>query len=80
MLLISTYPMWYNVRLNPSLHPTYPIGTKGFDPLIFKNYTCYVPRYVYPVLEQPIVPPTHTPHSIGNQFPTMVQPIINMDR
>jgi len=80
MLLISTYPMWYNVHLDPSLHPAYPIGTKGFDPLIFKNYTSYVPRYVYPVLEQPIVPPTHTPHSIGNQFPTMVQLMINMDR
>ncbi len=47
--------MWYNVHLDPSLHPAYPIGTKGFDPLIFKNYTSYVPRYVYPVLEQPIV-------------------------
>jgi hypothetical protein len=34
MLPTSTYPMWYNVippfvPLDPSLYPTYPIGTKG---------------------------------------------------
>jgi hypothetical protein len=48
----------------------YPTRTKGLDPMMFRNYTSYVPRYVYHVLEQ-LVPPTYTPHSIGNQFPTM---------
>jgi hypothetical protein len=63
MLLISTYPMWYNViplfvPLDPSLYLAYPIGTKGLDFLIFRNYTSYVHGNVYPVLEQPIIPPT----------------------
>ncbi len=75
MLPILTYPMRYNVippfvPLDPSLYPTYPIGTKGFDSSIFKNYTCYVPGNVYPVPIQPVVPPTYIPYSIGNQFPT----------
>jgi hypothetical protein len=67
-LPISTYPMWYNVippfvPLDHSLYLAYPIGTKGLDSLIFKNYTSYVPRNVYPVLEQP---PTYTPYSVEN--------------
>jgi hypothetical protein len=71
MLPISTYLMWYNVippfvPLDLSLYATYPIRIKGFNPLIFRNYISYVLGYVYPILEQPIVPPTFTPYSIGN--------------
>jgi hypothetical protein len=66
MLPTSTYLMWYNVihpfvPLDPSLYSTYRTRAKGFDSLIFKNYTCYVPRNVYPVLEQPTVLPTYIP-------------------
>jgi hypothetical protein len=51
VLLTLTYPMWYSVippfvYLDPSLYPTYPIGTKGFNLTTFKNYTSYVPRCV----------------------------------
>jgi hypothetical protein len=35
---------------------------------------------VYLVIEQLVVPPTYIPYSIGNQFPPMVQPMINKDR
>ncbi len=85
MLPISTYPMWYNVippfvPLDPSLYPTYSTRTKGIDSLIFKNYTLYVPRNVYPIPEQHVVPPTYIPHSIGNQFPKVVQPMTNKDK
>jgi hypothetical protein len=71
MLPTSTYPMWYNVippfvPLDPSLYTTYPIGTKGLDSSIFRNYIGYVPRNVYPVLEQHVVPPTYTPYFVGN--------------
>ncbi len=67
----ASTPMWYNVippfvPLDPSLYPTYPIGAKGLDLLILKNYACCVPRYVYRVPKQPIVPPTFTPHIVGN--------------
>jgi hypothetical protein len=56
MLHTSTYPKWYNVipsfePLGPGLYLIYQTGTKGLDPLIFRNYTSYVPRYVYPILE-----------------------------
>jgi hypothetical protein len=56
MLPISTYPMWYNVippfvPLNPSLYPGYQTRAKGFDPLIFRNYTCYVLGNAYLVLK-----------------------------
>ncbi len=54
------------VPLHPNLYPTYPTGTKGLDSSIFRNYTSYVPRNVYPVLEQLVIPPTYTPYSIGN--------------
>jgi hypothetical protein len=85
MLLTSTYPMWYNdippfAPLDPNLYPTYPSRIKGFDSSIFKNYTCYVPENVYLVLEQLVVPHTYIPNSIGNQFPTVVQPMISKDR
>ncbi len=71
VLRTSTYPMWYNViplyvLLDPILYPTYPIETKEFDLLIFKNYTCYVHGYVHLTLKQPINPPIHTPHIVGN--------------
>jgi hypothetical protein len=71
VLPISTYLMWYDdippfVPLNPSLYPTYLTGTKGFDPSIFRNYTCYVYGYVYLVPKQLVVPLTFTPHTIGN--------------
>jgi hypothetical protein len=74
----STYPLWYNVippfvPLNPMLFSAYPIRTKRLDPLIFKIYTSYVVGYEYLVHEQPILQPTCTPHSIGNQNLTMVQ-------
>ncbi len=77
--------MWYNIippfmPLDLSLYPTYPIGTKGLDSSIFKNYTCYVHGNLYPILEQLIVPPTYIPYSIGNQFPTMVQIVTNKDK
>jgi L-rhamnose mutarotase len=49
--------MWYNVippyiLLDFSLYPTYVNGTKGFDLLIFKNYTIYVHKkksYLFPL-------------------------------
>jgi hypothetical protein len=48
----STYPMSYNVipldiLLNPSMYLTYHITTKGFDCLIYRNCTSYLPRYMY---------------------------------
>jgi hypothetical protein len=54
MLPTSTYPMWYNVipffvPLNSNLYLAYPTKTKGLDSSIFRNYTGYVPRNVYPV-------------------------------
>jgi len=74
--------MWYNVippfvLLDLSLYPT---RTKGLDFMMFRNYMGYVPRYEYLVLEKPIVPPTHTPHFVGNKFLKMVHLIINRDR
>jgi hypothetical protein len=66
--------------LYPSLCPTYPTRTKGLDSSIFKNYTSYVPRNVYPVPKQLVVPPTYTPYFVENQFSTVVQPIANKDR
>jgi len=48
--------------------------------LIFRNYIVYVPENVYLVLEQPIVPPTYIPNSIGNQFFIVVQPMTNKDK
>jgi hypothetical protein len=62
------------VPLDLSLYPTNLIGTKGFDFSIFKNHKGYVLGNVYPIPEQPVVPPTYIPNSIGNQFPTMVKP------
>jgi hypothetical protein len=71
MLPTSTYPIWYNVippfvPLNLNLYLAYPTRTKGLDSSIFRNYISYVPRNVYLVPKQPIVPPTYTPYSIGN--------------
>jgi hypothetical protein len=85
MLPTSTYPMWYNVippfvPLDPNLYPTYPTGTKGIDSLIFKNYTSYVLGNVYPIPKQHVIPPTYIPNSVGNQFPTVVQPVISKDK
>jgi len=85
MLPTSTYPMWYNVipffvPLDPSLYPAYPTRTKGLDFSIFRTCIGYVFGNVYPILGQPIVPPTYTPCSVGNQFLTMVQPIASKDR
>jgi hypothetical protein len=85
VLPIFTYPTWYNVippfvPLNPSLYPTNLIRKKGFDLMIFRNYIGYVPRYVYPVSEQPIAPPTYTPHFVGNQLPIMVQLVTSRDK
>jgi hypothetical protein len=85
MLPTSTYPMWYNVippfvPLDPSLYQANLARTKGFDFSIFRNYIGYVLGNVYLVPEQPIVPPTYIPYSIGNQFPTMVQLVTSKDR
>jgi hypothetical protein len=71
MLPTSTYLMWYNViplfvPLDLSLYPTYPIGTKGLDSSILKNYIGYIHGNVCPILEQPIVPPTYIPYFVGN--------------
>ncbi len=41
--------------------------------MIFRNYTSYVPKNVYPVPEQPIIPLTYIPNYIGNQFPIVDQ-------
>jgi len=60
------------VPLDPSLCPIYPTRTKGLHPLILRNYTSHIPRYVYLVPKQPIVPPPFTPHTVANQFPTVV--------
>ncbi len=56
MLPTSTYPMWYNVippfmPLNLSLYLVYLTGTKGLDPLNFRNCIGYVFGYVYPIPE-----------------------------
>jgi hypothetical protein len=53
---ITLYPLF--VPLNPNLYLVDPIETKGLDPLIFRNYIGYVPWYVYPIIEQPIISPT----------------------
>jgi hypothetical protein len=78
VLPTSIYPMWYNVipffmPLDPSLYLAYPTGTKGLDSSIFTNYTCHVPRNVYLVHVQLVVPPKYTPYSVGNYFPIVVQ-------
>jgi hypothetical protein len=57
--------MWYNVippfvPFDPNLYPTYPTRTKGLDSLIFRNYIGYVPKNVYLVPEQHVVPPIYT--------------------
>ncbi len=76
--------MWYNViphfvPLNLNLYPTSQTKAKGLDSSIFRNYTRYVPRNVYPVIEQPIVPLTYIPNFVGNQFHTMVQLVTGKD-
>ncbi len=67
------------MSLDPSLYLAYPIGTKGLDSLIFRNYISYVPKNVYPILEQHVLPPTYTPYFVANQFPIMVQLIASRD-
>jgi hypothetical protein len=47
---------------------------------MFMNYTSYVPGYLYPILEQLVVPPTYTPHFIGNLFLIVVQPVTSKDK
>ncbi len=66
--------------LDLSLYPTYPTRTKGLVSSVFRNYIGYVFRNVYLILEQPIIPSTYIPNSIGNQFPIMVQPMISKDK
>ncbi len=56
----STYPIWYNVilpyiPLDPNLYPAYTTKEKKIDLLIPRNYTSYVPRYVFS--EQLVIPP-----------------------
>jgi hypothetical protein len=50
------------------MYQTYYTRTKGFDPLIFKTITSYVPRYVHFILEQPIRPLIQTPYIVGIQI------------
>jgi hypothetical protein len=76
--------MWYNVipffvPLDPNFYPTYPTRTKGLDSLIFRNYKCYVPRNVYLISKQYVVPPIYRSHYVGNQFLIMVQPVTSKD-
>ncbi len=66
--------------LDFSLNLAYPTRTKRFYFSIFKNYLGYVPGNVYPILEQPILPPTYTPYFVGNQLPIMVQLVISRDQ
>jgi hypothetical protein len=64
--IINVIPPY--ILLNPNLYPTYTIETKGFDPLISKNYTSYVLGYIL-TLEQPsVIPLIQTPQTVGNQF------------
>jgi hypothetical protein len=61
-----TYAMWYNVippfvRLDPNLYPTYSTRTNELDLTMFRNYACYVPRYVYLIPKQPLYD-QHTHH------------------
>jgi len=58
---IMSYPLWCL-----SLYPTYQIGTKGLDSLIFKNYIGYVLGNVYQVHEQLVVPSTYIRYFVGN--------------
>jgi len=76
--------MWYNVivpyiPLDFNLYPTYLIGAKRFDPLIFRNYTDYVTGYVYSILKQCVIPSVQIPH-IGNQFIIVVQLVISKNK
>jgi len=50
------------------MYQTYYIRTKGFDPLISKIITHYVPRYVHLVLKRPIIPLLQTPYIVGIQI------------
>jgi hypothetical protein len=54
--------------LNFNLYPAYPTRIKGHDSSIFRNYIGYVLGNVYPVLEQPIVPPTYIPTLLEIKF------------
>ncbi len=77
--------MWYNVippfvPLDPDLYPVYPIRTKGLDFSIFRNYIGYIPRNVYLILKQHVVPPTYIPYFVGNQFPIVVQLVTSKER
>jgi hypothetical protein len=63
--------MWYNViplfvPLDISLYPTYQIGTKGLDSLIFRNYIGYVLGNVYQVPKQFVVPSPYILYFVGN--------------
>ncbi len=68
------------IPLNLNLYLTYTTKTKGFDPLISNNYTSYVLGYIL-VPEQPgVIPLIQMPQTIGNQFATLVQLVINTNR
>jgi len=71
-----TYPMWYNVIplyiLLDNVYPTYPTITKWFDPLIYRNHTCYVLGYVYLVPKQLVITLIQTLCTIGNQYTIVV--------
>jgi len=50
------------------MYQTYYTTAKGFDILISKTITRYVPKYVHLVLEQPIIPLIQTPYIVGIQI------------
>ncbi len=84
VLFTSTCHMWYNVivpyiPLDFNLYPTYLIGAKRLDTLIFRNYTNYVTGYVHSILEQHVIPSVQIPH-IGNQFIIVVQLVISKNK
>jgi hypothetical protein len=68
------------VPLNLSLYPKYLTRTKGLNSSIFRNYTGYELGNVYLVSKQPAPPPAYIPHFVRNQFPIVVQLVINRDK
>ncbi len=59
--------MWYEViplylSMEPNLNQKLVSGSKGANPLNFKNTPCLVLGYVYQAHVQPNVPPTYPTH------------------
>jgi hypothetical protein len=69
MLPTSLYPMWYNVippfvPLDPNCIQHIQLKQKDLIPRFLG--IIHVPRNVYPVLEQHVAPPIHTPYFVRN--------------